>query len=209
MISGIGTLAGAAAIVIAALLGRSAVTDFRQQKVAERELQHAEKALAAAYKMQSALSSIRSPLSTGIELSESEDELKDTDWFGGLLDAKKKRVIQSNVFYRRIRTFKEAFDEGIEMLPFVKAFFGEASEMALRDVIHARHTVRVYADAYTDDEGTDPDFSMTVRSNIWESGSATNTDPVKTKVEEAIAVLEGNLLPIIRTSDGRQQKVKG
>lgn len=200
MLSGLGTIGGGIAIVIAAFLGRQAASNFRKQKVAEREIDHAERALASAYKLQSAISFIRSPLSTATELDESREELDQTKWFKDLTEDKRSRIIQSNVFYRRIRRFEKDFDEANSLLPFVKAYFGEQVYESLRDLIHCRHTVRVYADAYARDEGHDPKHSRRNESFIWEGGLGEDgSDPIETRVVKAISTLEGALLPTIRT----------
>jgi hypothetical protein len=173
MLSGIGTIAGALAIVMAAWLGRSAVTDYRHQKIVDRELQHAERALAVAYRIRLAVSSIRSPMSTAVELSTSKEELEKTDWFVELPEGGQNRTVQANVFYQRIRFFAPAFDEAVEVLPLVKAYFGDEAEKAMTELIHARHSVRVYADAYSRDEGADPEFSSKIRSYIWKGQDQT------------------------------------
>lgn len=203
--TGIGTIASALAIMAAGLLGREAVANFRRQKQVERQMAHAERTLAAAYRLDDAISSIRSPLSTSAELNDAGEELEKFDWFNQLDEQRKKRTVQTNVFYQRIRHFKSAFDEGLEMLPFVKAFFGDEEESALRELIRVRNSVRVYADAYSNDHAEDADFSKKIQSYIWEGMTdPSGNDPIKTECKKAISILEDSLLPIIRPSAGRE-----
>ena len=207
MLSGFGSLGGGFAILGAAYLGRRAVQDFRKQKTAEKEIDHAERALAAIYKVQSSLSSIRSPMSSAHELGEARAELEETDWFANLSNAQKDRTVQTNVFFQRIRHYQSDYDEALSVMPFVRAYFGDEVEKALRDLIHCRHSVRVYADAYGRDEGHDPDHSRTVESMIWEGAAPGGVDPVAAKANAALAILENALLPVIR-SEGKSQVVR-
>ena len=205
MLSGVGTIGSAFAILLAGLLGRQAAANFRRQKQAEREIEHAEKALAAAYKIESALSTIRSPLTTGSESSESSAELDEFEWFKMLSDNEKSKKTQSNVFYRRIRYFQDDFDSAIAVLPFVKAYFGNEADRALRDLIHCRHTIRVYADAYARDRMHDHDYSLKIESFIWEGAEVEDgMDPIGKRVRLDLKALEAVLLPVIRSSNEKR-----
>ena len=207
MLSGIGTIGGAVARVVVAFLGRSAVTDFERQRQAERKIEHAEKALTVAYQLQSAIQAIRSPMSTASELEKSREEIEKNDWFNSLADNKKQRAIQANVFYQRIRSFQEFYDAGLSTLPFVKAYFGNDAEKSLRELIRARQSVGVYADAYMRDEGIEPEHTRTVASYIWEGGiNPDGLDPIKSKTDAAIEQLESVLLPVIKGPAGPKAK---
>ena len=198
MLSGIGTIVGAVAIILAAILGRVAVASVRRQKQVERQIEHAEKALTAAYQLQAAASTIRSPLSTSTELSSSREELEATEWFDRLTEGQKDRTVQSNIFYQRIRHFEDVYNSALAVRPFVKAYFGDEADEAFRKLIHARQSVRVYADAYARDEGHDPKFSRKIESYIWEGAVVNGEDPIASEVGNAIKILESKLLPVIR-----------
>lgn len=211
MLSGIGTIGGGIALVIAAVLGRKAVEDIRREKLAEREISHAEKALTIAYQLESAISSIRSPVSTGIESQHSREELIEHDWFQALDPAAQDKTIYTNIFYQRIRSYDEDFKEGYSILPTLKAFFGTEAEAALRTILHARHKVRVYADAYQRDRGNDLDHTRKIQSYIWEGALPGEIDPIGADVEKSMTALEDQLIPIIRANAKRitpQPKLK-
>ncbi len=199
MLSGLGTTGGAIAIIVAALVGQRAVADFRRQKQIEREIEHAERALAVAYQLEMALSAIRSPMTSGGEESESRSELEKTDWFAGTMEEIQKRIVHSNIFFQRIRRFSAQFDEALAVLPFVKAYFGPEAGKALSDLISTRHSVRVYADAYGDNPGTDLEFQKTIQSYIYEGFAHNGVDPIKNVVDESIAILDRVLIPVIRS----------
>lgn len=168
MVSGIGTLAGAKAIIVAAIVGRDVVASFRRQKQVERQIEHAERALTTSYQLKEAIGVIRSPLSTSHELASSREELETTDWFSNLENDEKSRTVQANVFYQRIRSFEDTYSSALSILPFVSAYFGKEAEEAFRKLIKARHTVRVYADAFSKDSRADRAFSRTIESYVWE-----------------------------------------
>ena len=201
MLSGIGAIGGGAAIIVAATLGKKAVGDLRREKLTEREIAHAEKALALAYKLQSAISSIRSPVTTGFESQKSREELESLDWFGQQDQRSQERTIYANIFYQRIREFEEDFTEAFAILPTLKAFFGSASEQAMRTIIHARHKVRVYADAHMKDRGKDLGHTRTIESYIWEGAAPEGKDPIADEVKDAVRILEGQMLPILRADE--------
>lgn len=205
MLVGIGTLAGAIAIIVAAILGRDAVTRIRRQKQVERQIEHAEKTLTAAYQLGEAIGVIRSPLSTAQELASAQEELEATDWFSILPSDEQQRVVQANVFYQRIRSFDEIYNAAVSVLPFVKAYFGEEAETAFKKLIHARHTVRVYADAYARDRGNDPKYSQKVESFVWAGAADEGGDPVASEVTNAIGILERHLLPVVRESSASEK----
>lgn len=199
MLTGWGTLGSAAAIVVAAYFGRQAVQDFRQQKTAEREIEHAERALAAVYRVESSLSSIRSPMSTAHELAEARSELEERPWFAELPERQQDRTVQTNVIYQRIRHYQTDYDDALSVMPFVRAYFGEEVEKALRDLTHCRHSVRVYADAYGRDTGRDQQHSERIESIIWEGAAPGGVDPIASKAKAALSILENALLPVIRS----------
>ena len=201
MLSGIGTVGGAAAVLVAAILGRNAFATYRQQKLLERQIEHADSALTSAYKLNMALSAIRSPMSTAADLAESEQAL-DQENLARMTDDRKRLMIQANVFFTRANKFAGDFDEAIKSLPFVKAYLGNLAFDALSNIIRAKQTVLVYANAYSDDRGNNPDFRRKIEEYIWEGfgdhGDEPGGDPIQKTVNEAIATLEQIALPILR-----------
>jgi hypothetical protein len=209
MLSGIGTLAGAVGLIAAAFIGRSAITDFRAQKTAEREIDHAEHILTLAYRLNASISAIRSPISGGHEHAESEAALDAKDMLKGLDKGRKDLLVQANVFYIRARRFSELFTEAYDALPFAKAYFGETVFQSLQTIIQARHAVLVYADAYAEDRGRDPDFSYKIKSTIWEGyGKVKGQDELAVEVAKATEELEANLLPILRSGSAPKSLIQ-
>ena len=201
MLSGIGTIGGAAAVLVAAILGSNAFATYRRQKLLERQIEHADSALTSAYKLNMALSTIRSPMSTAGDLVESERAL-DQENLARMTDDRRRLMIQANVFFTRANKFTPDFDKAIQSLPFVKAYLGNSAFDALSSIIRAKQTVLVYANAYSDDRGNNPDFRRKIEEHIWEGfgnhGDKPGGDPIQRTVNEAIAILEKIALPILR-----------
>ena len=198
MIGGIGTAAGSIAIVVAAILGRSAVKDFRHQKVIEKQVEQAERALAVAYKLKDAISAIRSPMTMGHESANAREELNKNDWFNALNATEQEKYVQANVFYQRTRMHNGTFDAAFEILPYVKAYFGKNIEDAFREILKNGRSVRIYADAYAWDNGLDRKFTEKIESIIWEGANVDGVDPISKEIEVAIEKIEAILLPKIQ-----------
>ena len=201
MISGIGTVAGSLAIVFAAYLGRRAVDDFRHQKVTEKQIDHAEAALALAYQLKDAISQIRSPATYGHESEKSLEELVGKEWFDNLPTVKKDRFVQANVFYIRTRHHQDIFERVFTILPLVQAYFGPDIDTAFRSILKSDRSVMVYADAYARDSGDDPTFTQKIEGIIWEGGVDPEDDATTIEINKCLALIEGKLLPVIRVPE--------
>lgn len=95
MLSGIGTLIGAAAVIYGAL---EAYDKWKQQKLAERRMVMAEQILALAYKLRDTIKSIRSPASFKGEHDEAEKILAASDTIYDGIDAgQKERLIMAQI----------------------------------------------------------------------------------------------------------------
>ncbi len=198
MLTGIGTIAGAIAIVTAALLGKAAVKDYNVEKRAEKRLDFAEQILASAYKMQSALKSIRSPFSSANDLQSSKEELAESGVLAKLRPEQEDRFIQANVFYQRIRGFADTFENAEGLLPYARGYFGETTYETLRSLIGKAHEVRMSASAYAQDRGANPDRTLRHEEVIWGIG---DDDPTTTAINSSVSELETILLPEIREQD--------
>jgi hypothetical protein len=90
MLTGWGTLAGALSIVAAAYLGKSALSDYRQQRLTDREIEVADQALTAAYRAEEAIDGIRSRWMPAAEMNATEEKLKELGLnLDGMPDAEK------------------------------------------------------------------------------------------------------------------------
>lgn len=79
MLSGIGTVVGALAVIVAAVIGSRTFDNWKRQKLAERHIEQAERILTATYKVRRGLSHVRSRMMWAHETAAAEEQLKASD----------------------------------------------------------------------------------------------------------------------------------
>jgi hypothetical protein len=141
MIGGLGTWAGAIAIVIAAWLGRNAIADFREQKLAERRIEYAEKLLSKTRLVNDAIRRIR-------QRYPSEDELIQVN---SILTAEtdgkplSQDHIDATIARERLKNESSTFDGLRQLLPLAGAYFGEDVEKQARRFLRIPHIIANHA----------------------------------------------------------------
>ena len=195
MLSGIGAVGGAVTALVAAILAKNTVESWKQQKVAERKFEHAERTLVATYNAREALAHVRSPLIHAHELHSARQELEASPEWTTVDDAKQDRMITAQAMVNRMAHTQAAFTELAACIPFAKAMFGNDLEEALRELHRQRWIVRTYIDAYVD--GGDGDWMVEVRSELWNSMDAPK-GKVSDAVAQAMAVIEGTCLAALK-----------
>ena len=131
MLQGEGTLLGAAAVIVAAVIGGSTFKSWRRQEVAGRKLAQAERILEATYKARRALSYVRSWIMFGPELSAAQDELKDNGDWQMQLEPKQKRIVTTQAYFNRLNKTRDEQEALDACLPMARALFGEELEKAI------------------------------------------------------------------------------
>ena len=207
MLQGIGQIASAIAIGGAGLIGVTTFSAWKRQKLAERHLEQAEQILTASYKARRALAQVRAPLMWAHELSAAEETLKaDTGW-GSIPDDRQKRLTTAQAYMNRINRTKDEQIEVERLQPVARALFGADLEKAMEDLNHIFWILQVDAESYVDDDGSDKEFSIGLRRNMWGTGgSEKRPDPIADKVNDAIGRIEETCLPILRLSSSKLAK---
>tara|TARA_R110000751_G_scaffold2018_17_gene10045 strand:+ start:128973 stop:129599 length:627 start_codon:yes stop_codon:yes gene_type:complete len=202
MLSGWGTLAGAGAIVIAALFGRSALSDYRNQRVTDKEIEVADQALTAAYRAEEAVEGMRARWMPASELNATEEQLKELGMkLDGMPDAERSAYISRGVIYRRAEYFKDDFEAIFEAIPRVRAFFGKDVADALKAFPRARNRILSSSDmlpVITRDQDADNETSKSIRRDVYGKWQEDDVDPIGEMVSAALNTLEQHLLPKIR-----------
>lgn len=200
MLQGVGTLVGAAAVIVAAVIGGTTFKSWRKQQVAGRKLFQAERILEASYKARRALKFVRGPMMWGHELSAAEDALKDDEHWQMQVEAKQKRMVTAQAYFNRLNRTREEREALDQCLPMARALFDEELEKAIDSLNHQFWTVQVDVEAYIDDDGSDQNFSRKIRRGMYEiKPPEGEVNEVTDKIERAMATIEATCLPVLRS----------
>jgi hypothetical protein len=199
MLQGEGTLVGAAAVIVAAIIGGTSFKAWRRQEVVGRKLAQAERILEATYKARRALSYVRSPMMWGNELKAAEDALKEGDQWDRTFEPKQKRMVTTQAYFNRLNKTRDEQAALDACLPMARALFGEELEKAIESLHHQFWIVQVDAESYMNDEGEDRDFTRKIRRGMYAvSPPEGEVNEVTEKVETAVATIEATCLPVLR-----------
>ena len=199
MLQGEGTLLGAAAVIVAAVIGGSTFKSWRRQEVAGRKLAQAERILEATYKARRALSYVRGRMIWAHELTAAEDTLKEGEQWERTFEPKQKRMVTTQAYFNRLNKTHDEQTALDACLPMARALFGEELEKAIETLRHQFWIVQVDAESYMDDEGDDREFSRKIRRGMHEVKPPDGeVNEVTEKIETAVATIETTCLPVLR-----------
>lgn len=203
MMSGWAAVGGVAAVLFAAHKAADTFKQYRRQRQEDRRIEAAERILTIAYSLKRKLQGVRSPMAFGGETEEAIEQLREADWYMILDDAEKRRAQTGQVILRRLQRQKDDWEEIFVAMPMARALFGQKIEEALQNIFRQARAVQIAASMYRDGhDGGGHDGGALRRefeATFWEGGGAPgDSDKVAEAVEEAIAALEAQLLPVIR-----------
>ena len=149
MLSGLGTVGGAIAVLIAAGVGRSTFEAWKRQRIEERRIELAETALILAYKIQDAMSIIRSPMTMGNESDAAEQTLRENGVLNDNTDQDQLHYLKiAQVIINRMRAKAPLYDELAELRPRVRTIFNQETEAHLATLWMEMAKVRAAAIQY-------------------------------------------------------------
>lgn len=210
MLSGIGTVIGALAVIYAAHKGSDTFKLWRRQKNEERRIELAEQVMTLAYRLRRAIEGVRAEGMLPAENAEVHELLRSTGVINDQtpLETVGKLVIAQGVMSRS-NAQRALWDTLLDTMPAAKAIFGDAAETALNEFWKQRNRILVAANSYAtlanqapprteEREGQQNARRDRLEAIIWLGGGADGVDAVAALVDDAIKSLEGMLLPIIR-----------
>jgi hypothetical protein len=205
MLSGWGTIGGAAAVAYAARVGANTFDSWKRQKTEEKRMDAAERILTLAYKLRYNFQSVRSRGIPRRELDAAEKILRDErgDWFDGLEKQTQDRYRTAQAYLIALNRHSDEWNQIWELKPLALAYFGQNVEKNLH-VFWSQYTgMSVAADIYAEDAGDDKEFTIANRRDLW----GTEDDNVHMKaINGAIEALENELLPVIRSQAGKRPR---
>lgn len=202
MLSGIGTVVGALAVIGAAIIGSRTFDNWKRQKLAERHIEQAERVLTATYRVRRGLSRVRSPAMWGHETDAAEEQLKASgDWEKTFPESERKGLATAQAYYNRLNATRDDQRAHEECQPMARAFFGEELEKALEKLNQQFWTVKVYLDAnHNDKAGTDANFRRKIESAIWEGYPNAEENEVDQTIAAQVKLIENTLAPVLWTA---------
>lgn len=199
VLSGVGALAQAAAIGIAAWMASNTFASWRRQKLSERKIEQAERILTAAYKARRALGYVRSPLMLAHELHAAEAHLEKQD--GWATSSRKQSLITAQAYYNRLNAVLDERRAVEECLPMARALFGEDVEKALETLNRQFHMVSVAVESNSW-EGNDRDFARMIREDLSSAAGSDRPNKMNVLIEEQVKAIEDACVPVLRLEAG-------
>jgi hypothetical protein len=197
VLQGVGALAQAAAIGLAAWMASNTYQSWRRQNLSERRIEQAERILTAAYKARRALGYVRSPLMEAHELNAAEAQLEEKDFRATVEEERKERLVLAQGYYNRLNAVMDERRAVEKCLPMARALFGEQVEKALELLNRQFHMVKIAVDANSE-TGNDSDFSRSLWEDISSSSGTDCPNKMNLLIEEQVKLIEDALLPVLR-----------
>lgn len=199
MLQGAGTLLGAAAVIVAAVIGGSTFNSWRRQQVAERKLFQAERILEATYKARRSLKEIRTEIFWPVEFKSVDEAMAENRKWQGIDDATRRRMQKYEAYRARLVAAEPVRDGLDECLPMARALFGENLELAIESLSNQFGRVTAAANSFLSDSDSDFMLSREIRLAMFEVLlQPGETDEVKNAIEKAVATIEAECLPVLR-----------
>jgi hypothetical protein len=193
MLSGWGTLIGAFAVIWAA-------TRWRQQKLAERRFELAERILIATYNAQLALAHVRNAEVSTDELRRAKEKL--SDYVVGWPAQSKERTMRltkAHAYYDRLNSSIPAKNELVNCLPVARAIYGTELAEQIIELRRQFQIVQVSVETYINDAGNNPDLSAKLCRAMCDDSSQTNVEnEVSAAIGNAVRKIEDFCLPSLR-----------
>lgn len=210
LLSGVGTMLGAGAVIYAAHKGVNTFDIWKRQKTEERRIELAEQILTLAYHTKEAFEMIRHPGMGGSESKRVEESLVSANL---IPEADTKHppsgLVTAQAALLRITKKGELWDKLDAIIPSAKAVFGEIVSDALEVFIKERSRIMAAAHGLASLTVQQMEFSDIVgeryfeRSDryqkiLWSGLDGEGKDSISNSITVAIDNLENALLPTIR-----------
>jgi hypothetical protein len=185
MLAGIGSFIAAGAVLYAAQSGKDALKNFKNQKLAERKIEHAEKILATSYAFRDVILGARHryiPVfeSNSLGVSQNSTVLGEVSF--------------KELVYKRLARENQAFDDEYRQLPYAKVHFGESVSNDITLIIQQRTMLLASLDIWTACLAVGAEVDASTWSTIF-GASDDHNDPIKIELDNAVSRLEAVLLP--------------
>ena len=203
MLQGWGSIGGTIAVLFAAWKGAQTYENWKNQKIAERRQDQAERILTAAHRARDRLSNIRSGVVWGHELAAAKAKLmEDTQQWQHQPQQRQQRLIKAQAYFDRLSACVPAKNDLYACLPMARAHFGKELEDAVSELHRQFWLIEVDVDCYIDDNGEDQDFTKKLRIGFGEARARDGEeDMIGDAIKKSFAKIEEVCLPALRLQD--------
>jgi len=196
MLSGIGSVLSAVAVIVAALFAGKELGKLRAKRAEERREDHAQACLAAANKVKWAIRHMRAPTIRG-EGDRAAQELEMATPLTPQDGDEKAWQIARQVYANRATDTAEAPEILADCVPLAGALFSKNVVRAMEDLIEADDVCREYLHEITNRDG-DP-VRQVALIRIMQDPDPNNADNrITSLVNKALKELKSELEPILR-----------
>ena len=198
VLSGIGTVIGALAVIVAALLASNTFDGWRKQTLSQRRIEQAERILTATYRVRRGLSHVRNPMLWAFEQQKAEEYLKEKGELPGDETRKRKMTI-SQLYFTRLNAVMDDRRLLEECQPMARALFGGELEFAM-DALN-RQFQRINAAVHAQhlfEENTDRKFRESIEATLWAGYPDPENNELDREIAEQVATIEKHCVPVLR-----------
>ena len=211
MLQGWGSILGAIAIIIAAVLGSRTFEAWRKQNLSERKVVQAERILTATYRARGSLARIRHHFMSSREIDQARAKLIEQGKVSAQID---DHLLDTQARYNRILAEVEVPYELDQCLPMARAMFGDEVEKAIEAMKHHFWSVHVAVGFYHQDQKSavqDPSrpFAQKMERILWSdrrgfiedeevADGGTPLNEMDVEIAKNVALIEAVCLPALR-----------
>lgn len=201
-LSGVGTLAGVFAVIWAAKKGAATFDQWRQQKIAETQIEKAERILAVTYKTVDNLTVVRNPFPLSSEEDDAYRFYESTPEWREASEDKRKRLIVHRYYGIRLQRAAKVLSEIDDCRPMAKAFFHPKVEEALRSLGRQFFALDTYIDNYLTETVFTEGMGLRIKLAMYPQ-SEDQVSEMDDEIRDAKKAIEDELLPILRHESKR------
>ena len=204
MLSGVGTIVGAIAVLIAAHVARISINQFRTQKITERLVEHAERILTATYKAHYAIDHVRGRMLWAGELEVAEKKLRDVNAITGETDARDKRMISAQVYIDRLNRTNDDKALLVDVMPTARALWGKELEEEIQKLHHQFWCIECNATELVETDDRDRQVFLRI---LLGGTCSKDDDELSLEVRRITSSIEEKCLPVLRADSPDMEAV--
>jgi len=203
MLQGVGTIAGAVAVIWAANKGTDTYASWRKQQFSGRRFAEAERILTATYNAQNALKYVRGPLVEAAESIEAKDMLEVKPGWSDISDIRKERLISAQVFHNRMNRVLDIRNSLLSCSGISNALFDENLKAAIEKLNSQFNIIYVNIRSYEEDyRELNPNFTQQIRRALVDTDSGGEDKNIMTEnITKSVSIIESYCLPILRMTE--------